>query len=169
MMDVLAIPLKNIFSKRAPKVVNALSKFVNNVAQGFGIKLTRANGSLVIALDTTNILLVDWIKLVTRENIRSIVSTDLSGQMSDDFDAEYDSPPITPEIEDGEYLWQPMTKDEENSTDTQTYYRGYKENAVIAIEDNDGSHKLWWVEKEYSPDGRLKSVSKLKGVTIIGA
>jgi hypothetical protein len=169
MMDVLAIPLKNIFSKRAPKVVNALSKFVNNVAQGFGIKLTRGNDSLVIAIDTSSILLTDWIKSVSRENISSIVSTDLTGQMADDFDAEYDTPPLTPESEDGEYLWQPMTKDEENSTDTQTYYKGYKENAVIAIEDNDGSHKLWWVEKEYTPDGRLKSVSKLKGVTIIGA
>jgi hypothetical protein len=89
--------------------------------------------------------------------------------MADDFDAEYDTPPITPESEDGEYLWQPMTKDEENSTDDQVYYKGYKENAVIAIEDIDGSHKLWWVEKEYTPDGRLKSVSKLKGMTMIGA
>ena len=89
--------------------------------------------------------------------------------MADDFDAKYDEPPITPDVAESEYLWTAMTKDEKNSTDSQIYYKGYKENAVIAIEDNDGSHKLWWVEKEYTPDGKLKKVSKLKGMTMIGA
>ncbi len=165
----VAVPVKNIFSKAALRMLNACAKFVYHFSQGFGIKFTDASGSVAVGIDADNQLFKDWLKSVTRESVSSLASTDLTGQMADDFDAEYDTPPITPESEDGEYLWQPMTKDEENSTDTQTYYRGYKENAVIAIEDTDGSHKLWWVEKEYTPDGRLKSVSKLKGVTIIGA
>jgi hypothetical protein len=165
----VAVPVKNIFSKAALKMLNACAKFVYHFAQGFGIKFTDASGSVAVGIDTDNELFNEWLRCVTRESIKSQAAIDLSGQMADDFDAEYDTPPITPESEDGEYLWQPMTKDEENSTNTQTYYKGYKENAVIAIEDNDGSHKLWWVEKEYTPDGRLKSVSKLKGVTIIGA
>jgi hypothetical protein len=165
----VAVPIKNIFSKAALKMLNACAKFVYHFAQGFGIKFTDASGSVAVGIDTDNEIFKEWLRCVTRESVKSQAAIDLSGQMADDFDAEYDTPPITPESEDGEYLWQPMTKDEENSTNTQTYYKGYKENAVIAIEDNDGSHKLWWVEKEYTPDGRLKSVSKLKGVTIIGA
>lgn len=165
----VAVPVKNIFAKAALKMLNACAKFVYHFAQGFGIKFTDASGSVAVGIDTDNELFKDWLKSVTRESVSSLADTDLTGQMADDFDAEYDTPPITPESENGGYLWQPMTKDEENSTDTQTYYRGYKENAVIAIEDNDGSHKLWWVEKEYTPDGRLKSVSKLKGMTLIGA
>jgi hypothetical protein len=165
----VAVPVKNIFSKAALKMLNACAKFVYHFAQGFGIKFTDASGSVAVGIDTDNELFKEWLRCVTRESVKSQSAIDLSGQMADDFDAEYDTPPVTPEIEDGEYLWLPMTKDEENSTDTQTYYKGYKENAVIAIEDNDGSHKLWWVEKEYTPDGRLKSVSKIKGVTMIGA
>lgn len=165
----VAVPVKNIFSKAALRMLNACAKFVYHFAQGFGIKFTDASGSVAVGIDTDNELFKEWLRCVTRESVKSQSAIDLSGQMPDDFDAEYDTPPITPESEDGEYLWLPMTKDEEHSTDTQTYYRGYIENAVIAIEDNDGSHKLWWVEKEYTPDGRLKSVSKLKGVTIIGA
>jgi hypothetical protein len=165
----VAVPVKNIFSKAALKMLNACAKFVYHFAQGFGIKFTDASGSVAVGIDTDNELFKEWLRCVTRESVKSQSAIDLSGQMADDFNAEYDTPPITPESDDGEYLWQPMTKDEENSTDTQTYYKGYKENAVIAIEDSDGSHKLWWVEKEYTPDGRLKSVSKLKGVTMIGA
>ena len=165
----VAVPVKNIFSKAALRMLNACAKFVYHFSQGFGIKLTDASGSVAVGIDADNQLFKDWLKSVTRESVSSLVSTDLTGQMADDFDAEYDTPPITPESEDGEYLWQPMTKDEENSTDDQVYYKGYKENAVIAIEGIDNTHKLWWVEKEYTPDGRLKSVSKLKGVTMIGA
>lgn len=165
----VAIPVKSIFSKAALKMLNACAKFVYHFAQGFGIKFTDASGSVAVGIDTDNEFFKEWLRCVTRESIKSQTEIDVSGQMADDFDAEYDTPPITPDGEDSEYLWQPMTKDEENTTDTQTYYKGYKENSVIAIEDNDGSHKLWWVEKEYTPDGRLKSVSKLKGMTMIGA
>lgn len=169
MSSDVANSVRNIFSKAALRMLNACAKFVYHFAQGFGIKFTDASGSVAVGIDTENQLFKDWLKSVTRESVSSLASTDLTGRMADDLDAEYDTPPITPDGEDIEYLWQPMTKDEENSTDDQVYYKGYKENAVIAIEDNDGSHKLWWVEKEYTPDGRLKSVSKLKGMTMIGA
>ena len=171
MKDILATPLKNIFSKTALKVINTLSKFVNNIAQGFGIKLTRGNDSLVIAIDTSSILLTDWIKSVAKSDLIYMESTDTTGQMADDFDAKYDEPPITPDVAGSDYLWTAMTKDEKNSTDSKVYYKGYKENAVVAIEysDNTNTHKLWWVEKEYTPDGKLKKVSKLKGITMIGA
>lgn len=165
----VAVPVKNIFSKAALRMLNACAKFVYHFSKGFGITFTEASGSIVVGIDTDNELFKEWLRVVTRESVKSQTEIDVSGQMADDFDAEYDTPPITPDGEDSEYLWRPMTKDEENSTDDQVYYKGYKENAVIAIEDNDGSHKLWWVEKEYTPDGRLKSVSKLKGMTMIGA
>ncbi len=165
----VAVPVKNIFSKAALRMLNACAKFVYHFSQGFGIKFTDASGSVAVGIDADNELFKEWLRVVTRESVKSQTEIDVSGQMADDFDAEYDTPPITPESEDCEYLWQPMTKDEENSTDSQVYYKGYKENAVIAIENTNGSHKLWWVEKEYTPDGRLKSVSKLKGMTMIGA
>lgn len=165
----VAVPVKNIFSKAALRMLNACAKFVYHFSKGFGITFTEASGSIVVGIDADNELFKEWLRVVTRESVKSQAAIDVSGQMADDFDAGYDTPPITPESEDGEYLWKPMTKDEVNSTDTQVYYKGYKENAVIAIEDNDGAHKFWWVEKEYTPDGRLKSVSKLKGLTLIGA
>lgn len=168
----VAVPVKNIFSKAALKMLNACAKFVYHFAQGFGIKFTDASGSVAVGIDTDNELFKDWLRCVTRESIKSQTEIDVSGQMANDFDAEYDTPPIAPgpngELQTGP-LWQQMTKDKKNSTKTQIYYEGYKENAVIAIEDNDGTHKFWWVEKEYTPDGRLKSVSNLKGMTMIGA
>lgn len=169
MKKYVAVPVKNIFSKAALRMLNACAKFVYHFSKGFGITFTEASGSIVVGIDTDNELFKEWLRVVTRESVKSQTEIDVSGQMADDFDAEYDTPPITPDGEDSEYLWQPMTKDKENSTDSQVYYKGYKENAVIAIEDIDGSHKLWWVEKEYTPDGKLKNVSKLKGLTLIGA
>lgn len=167
----VAVPVKNIFAKAALKMLNACAKFVYHFAQGFGIKFTDASGSVAVGIDTDNELFKDWLKSVTRESVSSLADTDLTGQMADDFDAKYDEPPITPDVAESEYLWTAMTKDEKNSTDSKVYYKGYKENAVIAIEfiDNTNTHKLWWVEKEYTPDGKLKSVSKLKGLTLIGA
>ena len=166
----VAIPAKTIFSKAALKMLNACAKFVYHFSKGFGITFTEASGSIVVGIDTDNELFKEWLRVVvTRESVKSQTAIDVSGQMADDYDSRYDTPPITPGGEDREHLWKPMTKDEVNSTDTQVYYKGYRENAVIAIEDNDGAHKFWWVEKEYTPDGRLKSVSKLKGLTLIGA
>lgn len=165
----VAVPVKNIFARAALRMLNACAKFVYHFAQGFGIKFTDASGSVAVGIDTDNELFKDWLKSVTRESVSSLADTDLTGQMADDFDAEYDTPPITPDVAGSDYLWTAMTKAEKNSTDSKVYYKGYKENAVIAIEDSDGSHKLWWVEKEYTPDGKLKKVSKLKGMTMIGA
>ena len=127
----VAVPVKNIFSKAALKMLNACAKFVYHFAQGFGIKFTDASGSVAVGIDTDNELFKDWLKSVTRESVISLASTDLTGQMADDFEAEYDTPPIKPESEYSEYLWLQMTKVEENSTNTQTHYKGYKENSVI--------------------------------------
>lgn len=165
----IATPVKSIFSKAALRMLNACAKFAYHFAQGFGIKFTSAPGSVVVALDTESEILKDWLKSVTKEPIKSKAATDATGEMADDYDAEHDTPPVTPDDASSEYLWKTMTKDDTNSTDDVTYYKGWKENAVIAIEDKDGSHGFWWVEKEYTPDGRLKSVSKIKGMTLIGA
>lgn len=162
----VAVPVKNIFSKAALRMLNACAKFVYHFSKGFGITFTEASGSIVVGIDVDNELFKEWLRVVTRESVKSQTEIDVSGQMANDYNENYDTPPITPATDS---LWQQMTKDEKNSTDTQIYYKGYKENAVIAIEDNDGAHKFWWVEKEYTPDGRLKSVSNLKGMTMIGA
>lgn len=165
----VATPVKNIFSKAALKMLNACAKFVYHFAQGFGVKFTDSSGSVAVGIDTESELLKDWIKSVSAGNPSTVSAKDATGNMADNFDPEYDTPPVTPDKADDEHLWRQMTKDEVNSTDTVTYYKGWKENAVIAIEDLGGSHCLWWVEKEYTPDGKLKSVSKLKGLTLIGA
>lgn len=167
----VAIPVKSIFSKAALRMLNACAKFVYHFAQGFGIKFTDASGSVAVGIDTDNELFKDWLKSVTQESISSGVTVDASGNMANDYDAEYDegTEPVTPVDPTAEYLWRRMTKDEKKSTDAVVAYKGYKENAVIAIEDKSGSHYLWYVEKEYTPEGLLKSVSKLKGYTLIGA
>lgn len=167
----VAVPVKNIFAKAALKMLNACAKFVYHFAQGFGIKFTDASGSVAVGIDTDNELFKEWLRVVTRESVKSQAAIDLSGNMANDYDAEYDegTEPVTPEEDGAEYLWQRMTKDEENSTDDAVVYKGYKENAVVAVVEQDGSHYLWFVEKQYTPEGLLKSVSKLKGFTLIGA
>ena len=62
MSEVLANPVKNIFSRSAVKILNACAKFAYNFSWGFGIKLTKSAGSAVVALDTDSEVLQDWIK-----------------------------------------------------------------------------------------------------------
>lgn len=50
-MSDTARSIKNIFSKAALRMLNACGKFVHNFASGFGIKLTRQNGSVIVSLD----------------------------------------------------------------------------------------------------------------------
>lgn len=172
MNNALATPLKNIFSRGAVKVLNACAKFAYNFAYGFGIKFTDLSGSKTVAIDTDSEALQSWIKEVAAGDLaESIALVDTSGYMANDYDARYDegTEPVKPEEDGAEYLWQRMTKDEKNSTDDAVVYKGYKENAVVAVVEQDGSHYLWFVEKQYTPEGLLKSVSKLKGFTLIGA
>ena len=56
------IPVKNIFSRTALKVLNACAKFAHKFSHGFGIKLTDSLGGKVVALDTQSEALQDWIK-----------------------------------------------------------------------------------------------------------
>ena len=56
------IPVKNIFSRTALKVLNACAKFAHNFSHGFGIKLTDSLGGKVVAIDTKSEALQDWIK-----------------------------------------------------------------------------------------------------------
>lgn len=172
MNNTLSTPVKNIFSRTALKVLNACAKFAHNFSHGFGIKLTDSLGGKVVAIDTNSNALQSWIKEVAAGDLaESVALVDTSGKMANDYDAEYDygTEPVKPEEDGAEYLWQRMTKDEENSTDDAVVYKGYKENAVVAVVEQDGSHYLWFVEKQYTPEGLLKSVSKLKGFTLIGA
>lgn len=62
MSNILATPVKNIFSRSAAKILNACAKFAHNFSYGFGIKLTKSSGSAVVALDTDSEALQDWIK-----------------------------------------------------------------------------------------------------------
>lgn len=56
------IPVKNIFSRTALKVLNACAKFAYNFSHGFGIKLTDSLGGKVVAIDTQSEVLQNWIK-----------------------------------------------------------------------------------------------------------
>ena len=56
------IPVKNIFSRTALKVLNACARFAHNFSHGFGIKLTDSLGGKVVAIDTKSEALQDWIK-----------------------------------------------------------------------------------------------------------
>ena len=56
------IPVKNIFSRTALKVLNACAKFAHNFSHGFGIKLIDSLGGKVVAIDTKSEALKDWIK-----------------------------------------------------------------------------------------------------------
>ena len=56
------IPVKNIFSRTALKVLNACARFAHNFSHGFGIKLTDSLGGKVVAIDTQSEVLQNWIK-----------------------------------------------------------------------------------------------------------
>ena len=62
------IPVKNIFSRTALKVLNACAKFAHNFSHGFGIKLTDSLGGKVVAIDTESEALKEWIKNTTHEH-----------------------------------------------------------------------------------------------------
>jgi hypothetical protein len=165
--------IKNWFKGKAADF-NKIADFLNNICGDGFIHITKpdkpSNGAPpVISLDTEKLQ-----GMLSSENtaVESKTAIDATqNAMQNDYVAEEDagSEPITPESQTANELWKLMTKDEKNSTEEKTYYLGWKENAVIAITEQFGTHYLWYVEKEYTPDGRLKSVSKLKGYTLIGA
>lgn len=66
MNNVLGRPVKSIFSRAAIAVINACAKFVYNFAYGFGIKVVKAAGSVVVSLDTDSEALTRWIREVGR-------------------------------------------------------------------------------------------------------
>lgn len=78
MNNTLSTPVKNIFSRTALKVLNACAKFANNFAFGFGIRLTKPNGSVVVALDTESGALQDWIAASAHEEKESPTPTELA-------------------------------------------------------------------------------------------
>ena len=159
--------IKNWFKGKADDF-NKIAEFLNNICGDGFVRITRpdkpSSGSPpTISLDVEKIQ-----QMFLREDTSTGSVTDATGHFANDYDASLDEPPITP-ANGATDLWNAMTKDGENSTAEKTYYKGWKENAVIAITEVSGSHCLWFVEKEYTPDGRLKSVSTLKGFTLIGA
>lgn len=163
--------IKNWFKGKAADF-NKIAEFLNNLCGDGFIHVSRpdipSNGSPpVVSLDTQKLQEM----LIKDSAVESKTSINASGNMVDDYDPKYDAgtQPIKPSPSTASVLWTSMTKDEQNSTDEKTYYKGWKENSVIAITEVSGSHCLWFVEKEYTPDGRLKSVSTLKGFTLIGA
>lgn len=159
--------IKNWFKGKAEDF-NKIAEFLNNICGDGFVRITRpdkpSSGSPpTISLDVEKIQ-----QMFLRDDTSTGSVTDATGHFANDYDEAYDTPPITPE-NGATDLWNAMTKDETNSTDKKTVYKGWKENAVIAIEDVDGSHKIWFVEKEYTAAGALKRVSAAKGLTLIGA
>lgn len=69
-MNELSSPVKNIFSKAALAMLNACARFAYNFSQGFGIKILRKGGSVVVGIDENalgSIITSNTIKL--QENV----------------------------------------------------------------------------------------------------
>lgn len=64
MSEVLANPVKNIFSRSAAKVLNACARFAYNFSWGFGIKLTKSAGSVAVSINTDSDALQNWISTI---------------------------------------------------------------------------------------------------------
>ena len=160
--------IKNWFKGKAEDF-NKIAEFLNNLCGDGFIRVTRpdipSNGAPpTISLDVEKVL-----ETVGKESAKTGSVTDVTGHFANDFEEAYDTPPITP-AQGATDLWASMTKDEAASSAAgATVYKGWKENAIIAIEADGGAHKIWYVSKEYTADGRLKTVSPIKGMTMIGA
>jgi hypothetical protein len=78
-MNACASPVKNIFSKAALAMLNACAKFAYNFAHGFGIKILRKGGSVVVSLDIDSPALSDWVAAVSHQksNEKDEKKTDL--------------------------------------------------------------------------------------------
>lgn len=65
-MNELSSPVKNIFSKAALAMLNACARFAYNFSQGFGIKILKKGGSVVVSLNTESDTLVSWVKNIAK-------------------------------------------------------------------------------------------------------
>lgn len=63
-MTLFPTNLKNCFGKIAARTINRLSSWVNNFAQGFGIKVERLENGVAVAINQKDTALIDWIKTV---------------------------------------------------------------------------------------------------------
>lgn len=126
---------------------NRVAKFLNGLTQGPGIQFEKHDdGSPTI------------IQLApTSHEVKSNVTVDAS---TDEHDGETVPTPLNPSDDE---IWSANEGG-----------KGFVENAILAVEydQGEGVHKLWWVKKEYAPDGRLLRVRKFSdggGMAYVGA
>lgn len=122
---------------------NAVAKFVNGLIPGRGVKITRSAESTVIELNAADI--------ATAVPNPPAGSTDVSGKMTETYVAD-DTPPVTA-VNGATAVWTASADG-----------KGYVEDVIVASDRYNAAgtlHRLWYVRKHYSADGRLIKVSPM--------
>ncbi len=130
---------------------NRVAGFLNGLIGGFGIKLDKTDGVTVISVDP------DAIRKILPETSSEVPaeSEDVSGKMGETY-VKDDTPPVT--TEDGAPVW------------TAGGEKGFVEDAIVAADRYNAAgslHRLWYVRKHYSADGRLVKVSPMAAADYI--
>lgn len=170
MNNVLGYPVKSIFSRAAIAVINACAKFAYNFTYGFGIKVVKAAGSVVVSLDIDSEALTRWIREVGRtpaakkeanENLEENAGGDsqsmLSGLVLDD--TKWIRGETVKQVKNSSGQWENSTDDEGNTI--LTGVRMQMVSRVIRAYDTDF---FFWRWAYYDKNGCLYEISEEKGV-----
>lgn len=104
--------------------------------------------------------------VATARPAAATTSEDISGHSADDYEEQLYTIPSYLDPQGKDEIWKA------GEVDAQGKPKGYIEDAIVVVEEDDGSHLLWHVIKEYSADGRLLRVRKFSdggGMTWVGA
>lgn len=131
--------------------LNAVARFVNGFIGGFGIRVSKRDGLTVVSVDPDAIrsLLPSSLSAAPETNV------DVSGKMTETYVGD-DTPPVT--ATGDAPVW---AAGGEN---------GFIEDAIVAADRYNASgsiHRLWFVRKHYSADGRLVKVSPMSAADYV--
>lgn len=127
---------------------NAVAKFVNGLIPGRGVKITRRAESTVVEINEADV--------ASAAPKPPEASTDVSGKMTETHVAD-DTPPVT--TADSSPVWTASADG-----------KGYVEDVIVASDRYNAAgtlHRLWYVRKHYSADGRLIKVSPMEATDYV--
>lgn len=129
---------------------NAVARFVNGLVPGRGVNITRSGDRTVVELSEDG----EWASAAPEAASSSV---DVSGKMTETYVAE-DTPPVTASG-GASAVW--------TASDGG---KGYIEDAIVATDRYNmagTSHRLWFVRKHYSADGRLMKVEPMEAADYV--